>query len=68
MSQTQPETPSPIAIRPLVTREEMERVLSQQRSITSEEFYRQVEAHLGRPMQLSRKLSFVNGRWALVDC
>jgi hypothetical protein len=56
------------AIRPLVTLEQMKRTLSKQRSLTSEEFYLQAEAHLGRSMPPARKLSCVNGRWVMVDC
>lgn len=46
---------------PLLTPEQMERILSSRRSITSKEFYRQVEAHLGRPSSPGRRQTFVNG-------
>jgi hypothetical protein len=36
-------------VKPLLTQEQMERILSSRRSITSEEFRQQVSAHLGRP-------------------
>jgi hypothetical protein len=55
-SQTQP------PVKPLLSPEQMERILSSRRSITSEEAYRQMEAHLGRPRSPGRKKAFVNGR------
>lgn len=62
-----PQTSQPPVI-PLLTLEQMERILSSRRSITSEEFYRQVEAHLGRPRSPGRKKTFVNGREVWVCC
>jgi len=53
---------------PLLTPEQMERILSSRRSITSEEFYQQVEAHLGRPRSPGRKKTSVNGREVWVCC
>lgn len=55
-------------VMPLLTPEQMERILSSRRSLTSEEFYQQVEAHLGRPRSPGRKKTFVHGREVWVCC
>lgn len=55
-------------VKPLLTSEQMERILSSRRSITSEEAYRQMEAHLGRPRSPGRWKTFVNGREVWVCC
>jgi hypothetical protein len=54
------------AVKPLLSREQVKGILSARRSISSEEFNRQVEKHLGRPQSPARKKAFVNGRavWA----
>ncbi|MFN0077128.1 MAG: hypothetical protein ACKVY0_11695 [Prosthecobacter sp.] len=59
---------SPAPVKPLLTQEPMARILSSRRSITSEEFRRQVEAHLGRPLSPGRKKACVNGREVWVCC
>jgi hypothetical protein len=55
-SQTQP------PVKPLLSPEQMERILSSRRSITLEDFRQQVSAHLGRPPSPARRKTFVNGR------
>lgn len=55
-------------VKPLVSREQMERILSSRRSITSEEAHRQMAAHLGRPLLPGRKVRFVNGHKVLACC
>jgi hypothetical protein len=57
-------------VKPLLTAEQMGRILSARRSITSEEAYRQIAAHLGRtfPLPPGRKLTSVNGRPVWVCC
>ncbi len=55
-------------VKPLLTQEQMDRILSSRRSITSEEFRQQVAAHLGRPLSPGRKKTFVNGREVWVCC
>lgn len=55
-------------VKPLLTPEQMERILSSRRSITSEEFRQQVSAHLGRPPSPGRRKAFVNGREVWVCC
>lgn len=49
-------------IKPLVSKEMMEKIVSSRRSITSEEFYRQVETHLGKPTRSAKKVIYKNGR------
>lgn len=63
-----PKAPSHPPVIPLLSPEQMERILSSRRSITSDEFRRQVEAHLGRPLSLGRRKTFVNGREVWVCC
>lgn len=65
MSQTAASQPPVI---PLLTQEQMERILSSRRSITSEEFDRQMEAFLGRPPSPARKKVCVNGQDVWVCC
>lgn len=55
-------------VKPLLTPEQMERVLSSRHSVTAEEFRRQVVQHLGRPLQPARKKTFVNGQEVWVCC
>lgn len=55
-------------VKPLLTPEQMERVLSSRRSVTSAEFRQQVEKHLGRPLLPARKKTFVNGQPVWVCC
>jgi hypothetical protein len=56
------------SIRPLISEEQMRQILSSQRSITSEEFKKQVEAHLGRPLLPGRKQVSLNGQTVWVCC
>ena len=65
MSQIQTSQPP---VKPLLTPEQMERILSSRRSITSEQAYREMEAHLGRPRSPGRRKTFVNGREVWVCC
>ena len=55
-------TAHPQQVIPLLSAEQMERILSSRRSITSAEFRSQVEAHLGRPLSPARRKVSVNGR------
>ena len=57
---THPDQP----IKPLLSIEQLGRILSARRSLTSEEAYRQMAAHLGRafPLPPGRKLISVNGQ------
>lgn len=55
-------------IKLLISKEKMEAIVSSQRSITSEEFYRQVAIHTGKPTHHARKLVFVNGQRRWVAC
>ncbi len=55
-------------VKPLLSAEQMARILSARRSITSEDFRRQVAAHLGRPLSPGRRKAFVNGREVWVCC
>jgi hypothetical protein len=61
-------TPQPHTVRPLITEEQMRAILSERRSITSEEFRKQVEAHLGRPLLPGRKEVLWNGQPVWVSC
>ncbi len=63
-----PNTPNPIPVKPLLSAERMERILSARRSLTSEEAYRQLEQHMGRPLSPGRRKAFVNGREVWVCC
>jgi hypothetical protein len=42
--------------------------LSSRRSITSEEFLKQVSTHLGRPRSPGRRKTSVNGQTVWVSC
>jgi hypothetical protein len=55
-------TPPPKPIRPLVSPETMEKIVSSRRSISSEEFDRQVETHTGKPTRPAKKPVYKNGR------
>lgn len=55
-------------VKPLLTQEQMDRILLSRHSITSEEAYWQMEEHLGRPRSPGRKKTFVNGREVWVCC
>ena len=57
-----------IPVKPLLTPEQMARILSSRRSITSEEAYRQMEVHMGRPRSAGRRKTFVNGQVVWVCC
>jgi hypothetical protein len=46
----------------------MREILSSRRSISSEEFKKQVEAHLGRPHVPARKPVSFNGQTVWVSC
>jgi len=59
---------NPAPVKPLLSAEQMARILSARRSITSEDFRRQVESHLGRPLSPGRRKVFVNGREVWVCC
>jgi hypothetical protein len=55
-------------VRPLISEERMREILSSRRSISSEEFKKQVEAHLGRPHVPARKPVSFNGQTVWVSC
>jgi len=57
-----------IPIRPLISEERMKEILSSRRSITSEEAYREIEKHLGRPLLPGRKPVSFNGQTVWVSC
>ncbi len=65
MSQTAANQP-PVIL--LLTQEQMTKILSSRRSITSAEFDRQMEAFLGRPLSPARKKTCVNGQEVWVCC
>jgi len=54
--------PQPKPIRPLVSPETMEKIVSTQHSISPEEFYEEVAKHTGKPTRSARKLVLRNGR------
>lgn len=60
--------PQGIPIRPLISEERMKEILSSRRSITSKDFKKQVEAHLGRSLLPGRKPVSVNGQTIWVSC
>ena len=60
--------PLPTPLSPLLTPEQMARVLSSRRAITSEEFQQQVARHLGRPVSPGRRKASVNGHTVWVCC
>lgn len=55
-------------VKPLLTQEQMERILSSRPSITSEEFNQQIEVFMGRPLSPARKKVCVNGQEVWVCC
>lgn len=61
-------TTSQPPVKPLLTQEQMERILSSRHSITSEEFDRQLVEFLGRPPSPARKKVCVNGQEIWVCC
>ncbi|MCX6856510.1 MAG: hypothetical protein NTV80_16585 [Verrucomicrobia bacterium] len=65
MSQIQTSQPP---VKPLLTQELMDRILSSRHSITSEECYRQIAEHLGRPNRPGRKKEIRNGKEVWVCC
>jgi len=66
VKENQPPRQTPI--RPLISSEQMERILSARRSIASEEAYREIEAHLGRSLSPGRRKVSVNGQTVWVCC
>jgi hypothetical protein len=63
------ETPATAPVlRPLISEEQMGRILSSRRSVTSEEFLKQVENHLGRRLLPGRRKIFVDGQPVWVSC
>lgn len=65
MSEIQPSQPP---VKPLLTQAQMDKILASRRQLSSEEVYRQMEAHMGRPRSPGRKKTFVNGREVWVCC
>ncbi len=63
-----PSQEPPIPVRPLVSAEQMARILASRRSISSEEAYRQMAEHVGRPLSPGRKKTSVNGQTVWVCC
>lgn len=49
-------------IQPLVSPETMEKILATRRSVTPEDFYREVARHTGQPTRPARKLVVRNGQ------
>jgi hypothetical protein len=62
------ERPTASPVRPLISEARMQEILSSRRSISSEEFKKQVEAHLGRPLLPGRKPVSFNGQTVWVSC
>jgi hypothetical protein len=61
------ESPKSI-VRPLISEERMQEILSSRRSISSEEAYREMEKHLGRPRSPGRRAVSFNGQTVWVSC
>ncbi|MCP5533122.1 MAG: hypothetical protein H7A49_17480 [Akkermansiaceae bacterium] len=55
-------------VRPLISEERMREIVSSPRSITSEEFKKQVETHLGRRRPPVRKTNSSDGRNSRASC
>lgn len=58
----------PTPVRPFITVEKMERILSVRHSIFSEEAYRQIKAHPGRRLLPGRIKTSVDGRTVWACC
>ena len=63
-----PATATAPKVRPLISREEMDRIVSSLPSRTSEQVYAQIEEHLGRPLLPARKKVFQNGQPVWICC
>lgn len=55
-------------IQPLISAEMMERIVSSQRSITSEEALEEMVRHTGKPIRPARKSIHRNGRTIWLSC
>lgn len=55
-------------IKPLISPEKMEQILSSRRSITSEEAMKEMAIHTGRPIRPAYKKVFENGETLRVSC
>ena len=55
-------------IQPLISREMMKKIVSSQRSITSEEALEEMAKHTGKPIRSAKKATYRNGRKIWVDC
>lgn len=55
-------------VRPLISEERMQEILAAGKPISTEECYRQIELHLGRPMRRARKPVSFNGQTVWVSC
>lgn len=54
--------PKPQPIRPLVSPETMEKIVSSRRSISSEDALQEMARHLGKPLSPAKKPVLRNGR------
>lgn len=60
--------PATSPVRPLISESRMREIVSSRRSISSADFKKQVEAHLGRPLSPARKPVSFNGQTVWVSC
>jgi hypothetical protein len=61
-----PITPSPVI--PMITREQMDAILSSRHTLTSEEAYQEIERHTGRSRPPGRRKTSINGQTLWVCC
>lgn len=61
-------SPTTSPVRQLISEARIQEILSSRRSISSEEAYREMEKHLGRPRLPGRKPVSLNGQTAWVSC
>jgi hypothetical protein len=57
-----PSQPGYSSVRPLISEEQMREILAARKPISTEECYRQIEQHLGRPMRPAYRKKIVDGR------
>jgi hypothetical protein len=62
------ECPKASPVRPLISEERMKEILAARKPIPTDECYRQIEQHLGRPMQRARKPVIIHGETVWVSC
>lgn len=57
-----------LTIQPLLSKQQVETIVSTRRSLTSAEAYREMDAHLGKVHLPARKPVLRNGRTVWVSC